>query len=250
MERPETVPPLLCAHRGLSRACPENTLPALASAAAVGAHEVEFDLWMSLDGVAVACHDPAVDRTTDGAGKVSEMRWEDLRRIDAGVKRGEEWRGLRMPRLEEILGTVPDGVGLNIHVKDPGPEGRLVALVCRMLRERGLLDAAYLAAGSEEVLRAARDLAPGVQRACLFGKADPAQQIRKALEYGCQRIQFGRAVGEEHLRAAGEAGLVRNLYYSDEADEAREYVRKGVDVVLTNCAHQLIADGFADRFAE
>jgi glycerophosphoryl diester phosphodiesterase len=36
--------PHICAHRGLSHACPENTLPAFAAAMAVGAHEIEFDV--------------------------------------------------------------------------------------------------------------------------------------------------------------------------------------------------------------
>ena len=56
----------LCAHRGLSHACPENTLPAFGAAIALGVDEIEFDLWLSADGVPVVCHDPRVDRTTDG----------------------------------------------------------------------------------------------------------------------------------------------------------------------------------------
>ena len=38
------------AHRGLSSVCPENTLPAFAAAVAVGADEIELDLWASRDG--------------------------------------------------------------------------------------------------------------------------------------------------------------------------------------------------------
>ena len=239
--------PRLCAHRGLSRACPENTLPALAAAAAVGAHEVEFDLWMSLDGVGVVCHDPALDRTTDGSGNVSETRWEEIRRLDAGIKRGEEWRGVRVPRFEEALDAAGGEVGINIHVKAPGPGNRLVKLVCDTLRERNLMGRAYLAAGTEETLRSVCEYAPDTPRACLFGKGDPDEQIATAVKYGCQRIQFGRGATGRHFRSAGQAGLVRNLYFSDDAEEALQYGRSGVDVVLTNCAHQLIADGIPAR---
>lgn len=239
--------PRLCAHRGLSRACPENTVPALAAAAAVGAHEVEFDLWMSLDGVGVVCHDPALDRTTDGSGNVSEMRWEEIRHFDAGIKRGEEWRGVPVPRFEEALDAVGCEVGVNIHVKATGPGDSLVKLVCDTLRERDLMGRAYLAAGAEEVLRAVCEYAPDTPRACLFGKGDPDGQIATAVKYGCQRIQFGRGGQERHFRSAGQAGLVRNLFFSDDAEEALRYGRDGVDVVLTNCAHQLMADGIPAR---
>ena len=75
--------PWLCAHRGLSQACPENTLPAFAAAIAAGAHEIEFDVWTSRDGVPVVCHDPSADRTTDGSGKLAELSWADIRRLDA-----------------------------------------------------------------------------------------------------------------------------------------------------------------------
>ena len=50
--------PRLCAHRGLSLAMPENSIPSFAAALACGAHEIEFDLWLSADGVPVVCQDP------------------------------------------------------------------------------------------------------------------------------------------------------------------------------------------------
>ena len=78
--------PHLCAHQGLSLACPENTLPAFAAAMGAGAHEIEFDVQTSRDGVLVVCHDDSVDRTTDGRGKVAELTWGEIRTLDAGIR--------------------------------------------------------------------------------------------------------------------------------------------------------------------
>jgi hypothetical protein len=58
-------------------------------------------------------------------------------------------------------------------------------------------------------------------------------------------VQFGRNVTEAQIAAAHEAGLLCNLFWSDEADDAREWVHRGIDVILTNAAHRLIADGFS-----
>ena len=252
--------PRLCAHRGLSQACPENTLPAFAAAVAVGASEIEFDLWMSRDRVAVVCHDETVDRTTDGKGKITEMIWDDIRRIDAGVKQGwygandcprpdvklnEVWRGTHMPRLEEVLEFVDGRIGLNIHIKDAGPDGWLVKMVCDILRKQALLDIAYIAGCTEAVLKTTCDYAPEVPRACLLGQqGDVSHQVELAKKYACQRIQILGSVNESQIKCAHDAGLICNYFWSDDAAEAKEHVKKGIDVILTNCAHTMIADGF------
>jgi len=235
--------PRLCAHRGLSLACPENTLPAFAAAMAAGAHEIEFDVWMSRDGVPVICHDATVDRTTDGSGHVTALDWADIRRLDAGIKRGPEWAGVRMPRLEEVLDMADGRVGLNIHVLEKEWDGRLVRRVCDLLRQRALTEVAYIAGYSEEALRVARTYDPGIPLACLVSQDNPNRSLELARQYACQRIQFFRDITPDHIRRAHAAGLVCNLFWSDEPADAMNYVRMGIDVILTNCTHTMVAGG-------
>ena len=46
-----TMPyPRVCAHRGFNTIAPENSLPAYGAAVAMGAEEIEFDLWFTKDG--------------------------------------------------------------------------------------------------------------------------------------------------------------------------------------------------------
>ena len=241
-ESPRTFP-RPCAHRGLSQACPENTLPAFAAALSTGAQELEFDLWRSRDGVAVVCHDESVERTTDGRGKIADMRWADIRKLDASVKNGPAWRGVRMPRLEEVLDLTAGRMELNIHIKETGANGQLVKQTCDTLRQRSLFDSAYIA-GGVEVLQIASAYAPELPRDCLADFENPFLQIKTAEKYACRRIQTGQHVTAEHTRAARAAGLICNMFWSDDAREALDYVNKGIQVILTNCANQLIADGF------
>jgi glycerophosphoryl diester phosphodiesterase len=231
--------PRLCAHRGLSLACPENTLPAFAAAVAAGADELELDLWLSRDGVAVVCHDESLDRTTDAAGRIMDMAWSDIRKADAGIRCGEAWRGVPVPRFEEVLEAVDGRAGINIHIKHPGPDDALVRQVCDRLRAEAALDLCYVA-GDEEVLRAAQQHAPDVARACLAFQDQPDRMIASALAFGCRRVQFGRDVDDAQIRRARAEGLLCNLFWSNEPADAREYVRRGIDVILTDCAHQMI----------
>ncbi|MEQ8857374.1 MAG: glycerophosphodiester phosphodiesterase family protein [Pseudomonadales bacterium] len=99
--------PLIVAHRGgMDSGFPENTLPAFRHAAAAGADLIELDLRTTRDGHLVVLHDPRVDRTTDGRGRVQELDLEALMRLDAGG-------GTRVPTLLEALQATRD---LNVEL--------------------------------------------------------------------------------------------------------------------------------------
>lgn len=85
-----------------------------------------------------------------------------------------------------------------------------------------------------------------LQNGLQYLRKKPGLRLRNS-GYGCRRVQFGRNAGESDFQAAREAGLVCNLFYPDEAREAMSYFEKGADVILTNCAHQLISDGIPGR---
>jgi glycerophosphoryl diester phosphodiesterase len=120
-------------------------------------------------------------------------------------------------------------------------------MTCDRLREQGLLGLAYIAGGSEDVLQVAQEYLPELPRACLVSQEGPATQIAVAQKYACQRIQFNRSVTAEHTRRAHEAGIICNLFWSDEPEDGRQYVCNGIDVILTNRANAMIAGGFAGR---
>jgi len=66
-----------------------------------------------------------------------------------------------------------------------------------------------------------------------------------ARRYACQRIQFGRSANREQIQRARELGLICNLFWSDDPADGMKYIRQGIDVILTNSAHIMIAGGFA-----
>jgi glycerophosphoryl diester phosphodiesterase len=102
---------LTIAHRGASALYPENTLRALLAAADFGADMCEFDVRMTRDGEVVVIHDATVNRTTDGRGRVAEMSAAAIKRLDAGVRFGAEFRDERIPTLAEVAAALADDVG-------------------------------------------------------------------------------------------------------------------------------------------
>ena len=63
----------MIAHRGDSMHFPENTSSSFLSAIEKGAQMIECDVQLSRDRVPVIIHDPSLDRTTNGKGKIGEV---------------------------------------------------------------------------------------------------------------------------------------------------------------------------------
>jgi len=95
--------PLAISHRGYSTHYPENTRVAYEQAVALGAEMIECDVNISRDGVLVMMHDYKLDRTTTGSGKVSDHTFDELQRLDAGVKFNPQFAGTRIPTTADTL---------------------------------------------------------------------------------------------------------------------------------------------------
>jgi glycerophosphoryl diester phosphodiesterase len=110
---------------------------AFSGAVALGYRWLETDLHLTADGVVVCLHDDRVDRTTDGAGAVWDLAWDEVRSLDAGYRHVMEGdhpfrgRGIGIPTLEEVATTFPD-VRLVVDLKQDGLEAPLAALVDRL----------------------------------------------------------------------------------------------------------------------
>ncbi|MBQ6805067.1 MAG: glycerophosphodiester phosphodiesterase [Clostridia bacterium] len=98
----------VAAHRGFSEKYPENTIPAFQAAIDLNVDQLEIDIRVTKDDQLVIIHDATVDRTTNGTGKVCDYTLEELRRLDAGSWKGEEFKGLQIPTLIEFMDLVKD----------------------------------------------------------------------------------------------------------------------------------------------
>ena len=133
---------LILAHRGASGYAPENTFAAFNLAREMGAGGIETDIQASADGVLVLVHDTRVDRTSDGAGAVADLTWDQLSRLDAGGWFDPRFAGERIVRFDAFLdwcfpdGSEPTDFVICLEVKAPAATDATVD----MLVARGLTD--------------------------------------------------------------------------------------------------------------
>ena len=93
----------LTAHRGWRAKYPENTMRGFREAIKLDIDGIETDVHMTKDYHIVVCHDITLGRTTDIQGEIYNMTLDEVREADAGIKFGEEFRGEKVPTLEELL---------------------------------------------------------------------------------------------------------------------------------------------------
>ncbi len=80
------APPVVVAHRGASADAPEHTIAAFELALDQGADGLAMEVHLSADQQPVVLGDFTVERTTDGAGVVADLRVRDLTVLDPPIE--------------------------------------------------------------------------------------------------------------------------------------------------------------------
>lgn len=243
------------AHRGASKAAPENTLSAFAAAIALGADMIELDVRLSRDGQIVVFHDKLLQRTTDGEGRLDAFSLAEIQRLDAGSWFDPRFVGERVPTLRETLEMAAGKVMLNIEIKkdavhrsDDVIERRLVAL----LEEYEMLRHCMISSFNTLTLIRIKQLAPRLSTALLYGDTVRTNLRPKIPIYGYQAYQLvlktradslnvrKNLVTRGFLRRSRETGVRIHPFTVDETKLMKKLIRRRVDGIITNTPDRLL----------
>lgn len=157
--------PFIIAHRGYSLVAPENTLPAYQKAVELGVDMIEADVNITRDGVLVMIHDYFLDRTVDAAGNIFDYTFEEVRRMDAGIKFHPEFSGTRIPTAMETIRLAKEaGIMMCFEIKGEN-RSRAVAISQKLMQLFDTNDAyewAFISSYYPEASAAAKQIAPQV----------------------------------------------------------------------------------------
>ncbi|HEX7049042.1 MAG TPA: glycerophosphodiester phosphodiesterase [Longimicrobiales bacterium] len=246
--------PLVIAHRGGAALAPENTLPAFEQAVAEwSADMIELDVHATADGRCVVMHDPTVDRTTEGTGRVAELSLAEIRRLDAGYRftpdGGRSYpyrdRGVRVPTIEEVLEAFPT-TRLTIEVKAAAAQRPLFEAIRRAGAAHRVI-----AAGQYEAWRTLFPTFPGptspsterFRRFFILHRlglgalwAPPGDVVQLPDVWEGRRIVTPRLVRDLHAH-----GKAVHVWTIDETEDMRRLLDWGVDGVVTDRPDRLVA---------
>lgn len=268
-------PLALQAHR--PAAPPENTLPAFRWGWARGG-SCELDVHLTRDGKIVVIHDATTGRTCDRDLSVGASSLAELRQLDAGIKKGPMWQGLRLPTLREVLDEMPPAGRLYVESKNgPGIVAPLLAEIDAAGKGPRQIVFISFSIDCITALKRARpeltcywilvfdELKPGLWRAgydrtesdgltfrtIWQQPVDYAALVALAREDGCRLDGLDVSFQQpgDFAAAMRQAGMPWGAWAVDDGDLALQMARKGAIQITSNCADD-VRDALAHAAAK
>lgn len=184
--------PIVLAHTAGEDQFPASTLYAFGESLKAGVDVLDLNVLLTKDGVLVVQHDDTVDRSTNGAGAVADLTYDEIAVLDnaywftadCGVCTDQPdtsyaFRGIRtgdrpppagytpedfaVPTFRQVVERFPD-IPLNIEIKGSGAPAKAAAdQLLLELNELDRADASVVASFDDEVVSYFHSIAPDVE---------------------------------------------------------------------------------------
>ncbi|NOU65890.1 glycerophosphodiester phosphodiesterase [Paenibacillus sp. LMG 31461] len=227
--------PIVIGHRGAAGEAPENTLGSFALALKQGAEGIELDVHLTKDGKIAVCHDPTLDRTTNGSGLICEKSWSEIEFLDAGSWFSEAYAGERIPLLSEVFELVPKGMLINVEVKN-AYEGRMEKALLAFLHEVKRFDDVVVSSFDHKVIQGLKRAEPELKVGLLFGAnfIEPVAYA-KLLEVEVYSLHpHHRSFDQADMSLARTDGLAVYPYTVNEISDYQRMIIAGVTGIITD----------------
>lgn len=221
----------ITAHRGSSKAAPENTLAAVKAAVEELADFVEIDVQESLDGILVVCHDQNLRRLAGVNRRVKDMTWEELSGLDMGSHFSEEFAGEPLPALRTVMEYAKGRVNLNIELKNIGDASMLPEKAAAMIQELGMEEQCVVSSVKLNYLERVKQAAPDIRTGYIIAAAYGNYYGNEALDFISIRSSF---VTREMVEKAHESGKAVHAWTVNGQVELEKMKQAGVDNIITD----------------
>jgi glycerophosphoryl diester phosphodiesterase len=217
------------AHRGEHLSHPENTIPAIEAAIALGCDYVEIDVRTTSDGAFVLMHNDSVDATTDGKGAVASLTLAQIRALRT--------KGEKVPTFDEALEAIRGRIGLYLDAKRIS-----AAAIVDRLKTHSMVGQTVVYGG----MSLHRDLTALGYPALPMPEAVSVEVLTKILaEIKPRVIAFDRRdFRDEVIAVARNAGLgvfVDRLGEADNPESWKDAVKRGATGIQNDHPGELIA---------
>lgn len=209
---------IISAHRGGPKpGYPENCLETFAQSITYAMPVMlECDVRETSDGVLILMHDDTLDRTTTGAGKVSETSFEVVRELWLRDNQGDR-TAFRVPTLKEALAWSEGRAVLALDAKRGVPFEKVVAEVQAQNAQNRCQLITYTTIDAQKVHK----LGPSIH---ISAGADTEKEVSELLASGIPARQMSVFTGVGRIRpeviaALKKAGIRSALGTFGEMDE-------------------------------
>lgn len=237
-------PVMVIAHRGFSGEAPENTLAAFQKAIEVGSDMLELDIHLTKDHEVVVIHDGTLERTTNGQGKVADLMLKELQRLDAGFRFSPQFSGERIPTLREVLELAQGRILVNIEIKNPSqgqyPIGEIADRALQEVNKAKMLDQVIFSSFNPLALERIQAMQPRACVALLYQKDwNFLQEVTGGKSWSVLNLRKN-FLTQGKIANIHQQGMKVNVYTVDVEEEMEQFIRWGIDGIITNQSARLI----------
>ena len=237
----------IVAHRGASHDAPENTISAFRLAWEMKADAIEADFYLTADKQIVCIHDKTTKRVAPESPEltVADTTLEVLRTLDVGRWKDARFANERIPTMQEVLATVPDGKRIFVEIKC-GPE--IIEPLKQQLTASGLKpEQIVIICFQQNVVLESRRVMPQYKANWLTGynqkkgetdwtptQANVLQALQATGATGLGSNGNLKVINSAFVDAVRSAGHEFHVWTVNDAAAAREFQKLKVDSITTD----------------
>lgn len=233
----------IIAHRGYSEKAPENTIGSFKLAFDVKSDGIELDIYRIKDEKIVAIHDNSTNRTGDKELTVEDNSLDELKEVDVGSWKGEEWKGEKIPELKEVFDCIPKGKEIVIELKS-GYEVISPLKKYILNSNKNKNEITIIAFG--EVIFEVKKHFPDIKALALFSEEDNnniENIIKKVIKGNLDGVDLSwKGLTTEKIKMIKNGGLELYVWTVNDLETARKMKDAGIDGLTTDNPQMMIKD--------
>lgn len=221
------------AHRGESSRAPENTLAAFKLAWELNADGAELDIHLSKDHRIMVIHDGNTKRTTGKDFEIKDTDSKQIRKLDAGSFNDSTFRNEKIPFLEEVIKTIPQGKKLFVEIKCPSD---VLQWLKKLVQKSGKKDQLVFIGFDWQTMVDTKHVFP--QNKCYWlcsTKKELLDRMDKTAVEGIDGLDlYSPVIDEDLMSKARQLKLEVLAWTVDDPQEAKRLINLGVKGITTN----------------
>lgn len=222
---------LIAAHRGYSADAPENTIPAFEEAVSTMSDYVELDVQETKDGRVVVLHDSNLKRVAGIDKNIWNLNYREIADIDVGSWFSEEFAGVTIPTLEEVMEMAKGRLKLNIEIKLTGHEKNIEQSVVEIIEEYGMENDCVITSFQAKALKKVKKANPDIQTGYIL---HVAYGDFSGLNYAdALSVNYSFAT-ELLIDEAHNAGKKVFVWTVNTPEAINEMINNGADMIITD----------------
>jgi glycerophosphoryl diester phosphodiesterase len=220
----------IMAHRGSSKAAPENTVAAIRKAIQDDADWVEIDVQETADGEVVVFHDSDFMKLARVNLKIWDATMRDLTDIDIGSWLAPEFKDERVPTLAKVLDECKGKIRVNIELKYYGHNVQLEQRVADIVESRNMASDVVVMSLKMDGVRKMKSIRPDWKVGLLMSAS-----VGDLKKVEADFLAVNAAFADRKLiRSAHDTGKEVYVWTVNDAPTMSAMMSRGVDGLLTD----------------